>query len=370
LLSDAQFGALSTYFTLVYAVLGVPLGRLADTVSRKWLLAGGVTVWTSLTALGGMATSYAWLAASRLGVAVGEAACAPAATSWIGDLVPPERRARALARFMLAVPVGIALSFLATGPVAQALGWRTAMIVAAAPAALLVPALLLLQEPSRGATEPARTAGRSPLRLPVFRWITASGILVNFALYALSMFLPAFLMRWHGLSLAQAGVAAGIGHLAGGLGGGYVAGWLGDRHRNARLRWAGHAALAAAPFALAGTLQPGGAVITALVLISIAYGLLNVYYGLVYAAMHDIVPPQQRGTAMAVYFLAMYLCGASFGPLITGRLSDYLARIAAGAAPLNDLYRATGLQQAMLIIPVFTLALAASLYAGGRSAAR
>jgi hypothetical protein len=73
---------------------------------------------------------------------------------------------------------------------------------------------------------------------------------------------------------------------------------------------------------------------------------------------------------MAVYLLAMYLCGATFGPLVTGRLSDYLARIAAGAAPLNDLYRATGLQQAMLILPVFALALAASLYAGGRSAAR
>ena len=62
---------------------------------------------------------------TRLGVGIGEAACAPAATSWIGDLVPPERRARAMAGFMLAVPIGVMLSFAVSGPAAQAFGWRT-----------------------------------------------------------------------------------------------------------------------------------------------------------------------------------------------------------------------------------------------------
>jgi len=48
---------------------------------------------------------------SRIGVGVGEAACAPAATSWLGDLFPPDKRSRVLALFMLGVPVGGALSF-------------------------------------------------------------------------------------------------------------------------------------------------------------------------------------------------------------------------------------------------------------------
>ncbi len=96
------------------------------------------------------------------------------------------------------------------------------------------------------------------------------------------------------------------------------------------------------------------------------------YYGLVYAAIQDIVPPAVRATAMAIYFLAMYLCGASFGPLITGRLSDYLARTAAqaaGSAVVGEGYRAIGLHQAMYVIPVISAALALALYAGSRTIA-
>src|ERR1017187_582736 len=148
-LSDTQLGALPAVFTVIYAVAGLPLGRLADTWSRRKLLAIGVAVWAGLTALGGLAGSYVVLFATRLGVGIGEAVCAPAATSWIGDLVPAARRARAMAGFMMAVPVGVMLSSVITGPVAQAHGWRIALAVAAAPALLLAPALLWLQEPAR-----------------------------------------------------------------------------------------------------------------------------------------------------------------------------------------------------------------------------
>ena len=78
-------------------------------------MAAGVSVWAALTALGGLATSYAMLAATRLGVGIGEAVCAPAANSWIGALVPAGQRARAMAGFMMAVPVGVMLSFAITG---------------------------------------------------------------------------------------------------------------------------------------------------------------------------------------------------------------------------------------------------------------
>src|SRR5205085_5936357 len=139
--------------------IGIPIGRLADSRSRKKLLAAGVAVWAALTALGGWAASYPLLLASRLGVAVGEATCAPAATSWIGDLFPPHRRARPLALFMLGVPVGGALSYFLSGVTAQHFGWRVAMVVAAAPAVLMAPVILLLREPQRGASEWHKPAG-------------------------------------------------------------------------------------------------------------------------------------------------------------------------------------------------------------------
>jgi MFS family permease len=367
-LTDAQIGGLSTAFTLVYAVAGLPLGRLADRGSRKTLLAAGLAVWSSLTALGGLATGYVMLAVTRLGVAVGEAVCAPAATSWIGDLYPPERRARPLARFMLAVPVGVALSLIGSGAIAQAVGWRAALLLAAAPALLLFPALLLIHEPPRG--RPAAHHAleiRSLLRIPVFRWIIASGALLNFAMYAIAAFLPAFLSRWHGQTVAQAGWWSGIAHLGGGLAGGALAGWVGDRFPRRRLAAAAAAALAAAPLTFAAALQPRGALISAVVLLAGGYGLLNMYYGFVYAALQDVVAPALRGAAMAVYFLAMYLCGASFGPLLTGRLSDHLARAAAGTQPMNDSFRALGLQQAMFVLPAICVFLAAVLYLGSRS---
>src|SRR5438132_9204429 len=87
-LSDSAMGALGTAFTLLYAVVGVPLGRLTDRTRRTRILAAGVFVWSLLTAASGVARNYWQLFALRLGVGIGEATCAPAATSLIGDLYP------------------------------------------------------------------------------------------------------------------------------------------------------------------------------------------------------------------------------------------------------------------------------------------
>ena len=108
-------------------VIGEVGRKLIETildVSRKKLLAGGILIWSMLTGLTSLATTYAMLVFARLGFAVGEAAVAPTATSWIGDLFPATRRATPLALFMIGVPVGGALAFFFSGPVAQAYGWR------------------------------------------------------------------------------------------------------------------------------------------------------------------------------------------------------------------------------------------------------
>jgi predicted MFS family arabinose efflux permease len=379
-LSDTQIGWLGTYFTLLYAVVGLPLGRLADTISRKKLLAAGATVWGLLTAFAAWAWNFPSLAVSRLGVGVGEATAAPAATSWIGDLYPPQRRSRPLALFMLGVPVGGALSFFFSGPIAQRFGWRPAMVAAALPALLLAPVLLLLKEPERGASEARVHAQGSVwevLRIPTFWWIVISGVLVNFNLYAIGTFLPAFFGRVHHLQVGRAGVATGVVYAAGGLLGGTVGGFWGDfivrRRADGRMLVAALAALVAAPLAYFGVQQSAGALALAIPLLTLTYGLLNMYYGLVYASIQDIVAPALRGTTMAIYFLFMYLGGASFGPVLTGKLSDLMGRRAAAAAgspAVSEAFRALGLQQAMLVIPVLSLALGVVLWAGSRSMAR
>src|SRR5580658_8704467 len=377
-LSDTQIGLLSTGFTVIYGLAGLPLGRLADTTSRKRLLAVGVTVWAGLTGLGGLATSYAVLVATRLGVGIGEAVCAPAAVSWIGDAVPPQRRVRAMAVFMMAVPVGVLLSFSIGGAMAQAYGWRAALALAALPSVVLVPAILWLKEPKRtvvGTASAASAAARPAalMKIPAFWWIAASGSIVNFALYSFSSFFPAFLTRFHHLSVARAGVWAGLGSGAAGIVGALAAAALGDRVRGnlgrARMQLAAIASLIAAPAALLAIAAPSGEVAVAIPLMMLAYGLLQMYYGLVYAAMQDVVPANLRGAAMGGYFVVQYLGGAAWGPLVTGRLSDHFARTAANAGMAADAARAAGLHQAMYAIPALALALAAVLWAGARAIA-
>ncbi len=376
-LSDTQIGLMGSVFIWIYALVGVPFGRVADTWSRKKLLAIGLIVWTTLTATAGFASSYALLLFSRMGVGVGEAVCAPTGTSWLGDLFPTEKRARVLALFMLGVPVGGALGYFFSGPIAQAFGWRVAMMVAALPAVILVPALLLLHEPERGAGPREKGSIAEVLKIPTLWWIIASGVFINFNMYAIGSFLPAFLSRVHKLSVSSSGVATGVTYLVGGICGGSIAGYLGDRivHRrkDGRLLIAAVIAAIGAPFAYVGIVQPAGAMLLALVCITVAYGALNTYYGLVYSSIQDIVAPTQRGLTMAIYFMAMYLCGASFGPVLTGNLSDRLAKQAmqtAGAVKMSEAFKAVGLQQAMVIIPVLSLLLAVVLYAASRTIGR
>ncbi len=382
-LTDTQIGLLNTAFTVLYGIVGLPLGRLADRVSRKKLLALGVTVWAALTACARWVHSYPFLVFTRLGVGVGEATAAPTATSWIGDLYPAEGRSKPLALFMLGVPVGSALSLFFSGPMAQRFGWRAAMILAAAPALLLVPLLLMLNEPVRGAAErrvkPDAGVGSiwQVLRIPAFWWIAISGALVNFNLYAVGTFTPAFFGRIHRMGVARAGIVTGVIYAIGGVLGGSLAGAWGDRiihrGRSGRMLIAAAAAFVSAPLSYFGLSQGYGHIALVVSLLTIAYGLLNMYYGLVYASIQDIVPPALRGTSMAIYFLVMYLIGASWGTVIIGKLSDLLglhaARLARAsvAAGVPEAFKAIGLQQAMLLIPALSLALALVLWAGSRS---
>ncbi len=206
--------------------------------------------------------------------------------------------------------------------------------------------------------------------------IIISGALHNFNMYALGTFTASFLVRFHSVSIEQAGYVSGLVFGFGALGL-FVAGGLGDRAfrrgpaGRLHVAWIG-LALAIPCFLFALDAAPGQMWLCVAGLLP-GYLLLYFYYATVYATIQDIIEPASRGMAMAIYFCAMYLLGGVLGPLATGRLSDYFARQAAaveGSAELTEWHKAVGLHQAMYIVPILTAALVVVLFAASRTVKR
>ena len=409
-LSDTALGLLGTVFTLLYAVVGLPLGRLADRIERRWILAAGVFVWSLLTAASGMARNFSQLVSARLGVGVGEATCSPASTSLLGDLFPVTVRARAVAIWMLGLPLGNGLANGAGGWILQNWGWRKAFYVAAVPGIFCAAAALLLREPERGAAEDhaigARRRAGSPyllvLSIPTMLWIIASGALHNFNMYALGSFVAPFLVRVHRMNFFAAGWTAaavyGFSGILGLVGGGALADRLYRRRVDGRLIVGTWSIAICVPFMTLALMRPAGDVLGFALLMATGCGVMYGYYATVYSTLHDVVEPSMRGTAMALYFCAMYVLGASLGPVGTGLVSDYFtfqAAAAAGAveplpftalmsAELRSLiggakgfdlralepYRAQGLHTALYIVPLLASLLAGVLFAASRTVTR
>ncbi len=167
--SDAQIGFLyGTAFAVFYALFGIPLGRLADSWYRGRLMAMGLALWSSMTALSGFASSFTMLAVARIGVGIGEASASPAAYSMISDSFPKERRATALSIYSSGLYIGGAISLpiggfvvsrwntaypdVATAPLGLA-GWQAAFLAVGLPGLLLALWVLTLREPQRGASD-------------------------------------------------------------------------------------------------------------------------------------------------------------------------------------------------------------------------
>lgn len=409
-LSDTALGLLGTVFTLLYAVFGLPLGRMSDRIARKKILAAGVFVWSLLTAASGMARNFAQLIVARLGVGVGEATCSPASTSLIGDLYPTTSRARAVAIWMLGLPIGIGLANGMGGWILQHWGWRRAFFVAAIPGIACAVAALRIKEPPRGMVEEHAVGTRkrpgSPfalvLSIPTMWWVIASGALHNFNMYALGAFVSPFLVRFHKMTFQDAGWLAaavyGFTGIVGLLGGGLLADRLYQRRVDGRLIVGTASIVICTPFMFLALRQTAGSIWPFAILMGIGCGVMYAYYSTVYATIHDVVEPSLRGTAMALYFCAMYLLGASLGPVGTGLASDYFtfqAATAAGAVqPLSfsalmgaelrslvgeakgfDLralepFRADGLHTAMYVIPILAAILAVVLFAASRTVSK
>ena len=167
-ITDAEIGFLyGTAFAVFYAIFGIPLGRLGDVWSRRSLIALGLSFWSVMTAVSGLARSFGQLAAARVGVGIGEASATPAAFSMLSDSFPQRVRGTVLAIYSSGIYIGAGLGLLiggqivdrwnvaypgGDGPLGLA-GWQAAYLAVGLPGLLLAIWVRTLREPVRGAVD-------------------------------------------------------------------------------------------------------------------------------------------------------------------------------------------------------------------------
>ena len=201
-LGDAQLGFLfGTAFAIFYSLFGIPLGRLADSWYRGRLIAVGLGMWSTMTALSGLAASYGQLAFARVGVGIGEASASPAAYSLIADYFPARRRALAYALYSSGLYVGGGLSLPLGGWIAHTwssaytrssapfglAGWQAAFLAVGLPGLLLALWVLTLREPPRGLADGRAAPARKPGAWREFG-LEVAAILPPFTLWSVSRF--------------------------------------------------------------------------------------------------------------------------------------------------------------------------------------
>ena len=168
-ISDAQLGYLyGTSFAIFYSLFGIPLGRLADSWTRKKLISIGLALWSAMTALSGFSRGFAPLATFRVGVGIGEAAASPAAYSLLADYFPPRLRATALGVYASGASIGVGLGVFIGGAILDTWngwfpdtslaplglkGWQAAFLAVGLPGLVMALWVASMREPRRGQSD-------------------------------------------------------------------------------------------------------------------------------------------------------------------------------------------------------------------------
>jgi predicted MFS family arabinose efflux permease len=351
-LSDGQIGLMGGLaFSLVYALCALPLARLADRGSRTLVLAGSLATWSLFTGMGGLATSFPMLLATRTGVALGEAGALPASHSLISDLFQGRRRAFALALNTAGVPLGVLLGMAVGGLLLSHFHWRSVLLLAAAPGLVLAGLFALaVPEPERtgaGRHDRQPSIGESLATLSKqrsFLWLTLGATLTTFATAGGAAFGPSFFMRGHGLPIGQAGLLFGVMLGLSGLVGSITAGLIAQRRIRTDQRWLlwipAIGALIQMPLYCASWVV--ASLPAAIAMQSVAWFAGSSYLALSYAAVQAIAIPRMRAISSAVLQLALNLIGNVLGPIAVGGLSDALRSSTGQAAGLGDALAAGG----------------------------
>jgi MFS family permease len=349
MISDTQMSLLmGLSFALFYTVCGIPLGRLADTKSRRGLIAIGIIFWSAATAACGMAKLYWQFLLCRIGVGVGEAALSPAAYSLIADSFPAERRATAISVYSMGVYLGSGLAFLLGGLVIQfasaqgdvtlpVLGevrpWQLIFLILGAAGIVFTLLMLAVTEPTRrgvgaGVAVPLADVGRyirANRRTVLCHNFGFAGL--AFAGYGSAAWIPTFFIRTYGWDAGQVGIIYGsIVAVFGCLGivfGGRLADWMAKRgSTDANMRVGLYAAIGAVPCVLAFPLMETA--LWAAILTAPAVFFLSMPFGVAPAAIQEIMPNSMRGQASAIYLFVITLIGLGIGPTAVALVTDYV----------------------------------------------
>lgn len=327
-LSNLQVGLLyGSAFSVIYAFAGIPMGRLADRISRRWMIATGLFVWSLMTVVSGFATSFAVLIIARLLVGFSQAALSPAVYSLLADLFSPQKRATIFSFYASGIFLGIGLSFLAGGTIASEYNWQISLISVGIPGLILLPFVFWLVK------EPDRTVIRHSHDHAVFNDIkallrkkTIQYHLIGFSLLACTGYtILAFAGTILNDVFRRPDLIPHYGWFLFGVAGMVIlSGWAADRlakKKPERRFWMGiAAAVGGLPFYAAGLFHSdpywGFLFMGAGVLFSSSYN------GVAAALMQYLVPDDQRALAGGVYLFVISIAGFGLGPPFTGWLID------------------------------------------------
>jgi MFS family permease len=356
-ISDTEVSLLQGFaFAVFYALAAVPLGRLADTSSRRRLITAGIVVWTVAAAACGLAKNFWQLFIARVFVGVGEATLTPSAFSMIADLFRPGRVSLPVAVFTASSFVGSGLALLIGGyviamlsrteaihlPLVGALNtWEAAFIICALPGFLVALWFFLtVREPVRrsalveGATpdesvKPSLTEVWAFVRTNsrVFTAVFAGISVLAAVQFCLGAWVPAHFIRNHGWTPSEVGYAYGLIFLFCGTGGAISGGWIADRLQrqgiqDGHLRTAMWAALLAAPFVIAFPAVDDPRLAISLLAPVVFFGTMP--FGAGPALIPVICPPRMRGLLVAIYLLIANVIGQAGGPLVVALFTDWV----------------------------------------------
>ena len=336
--SDTFMGLLTGLaFAVFYTLMGIPIARIADRANRRNLIAVALAIWSTFTALQGVAQNAWQLMVFRIGVGVGEAGCSPPSHSIIADYYPQNRRASALGIYSLGIPVGILFGFLVGGWMEQYFGWRWAFFVVGLPGLLLALVVrFTVKEPPRGLSDQRTTEVAQPSVFSVVKYLLArrsfihmavGGGLAAFSGYGLITFAAAFFARTHGMSSGELGTYLGlIFGIPGGIGialGGRLADHFGEKDTRWFL-WVVAVALAVlVPFGVMVFVVNDG--LTAMACLVLPVMLGNFYQATTFAQTQTLVGLNLRSVASAILLFTLNIIGLALGPSAVGILSDMLA---------------------------------------------
>ncbi len=346
-ISDTQMSLLVGFaFAVLYTVAGIPLGYIADRGNRRRLIAIGITGWSAMTAVCGLAPNYLSLFLARVGVGIGEATLSPAAYSLLSDYFRKDKLGRAVAVYSIGVPLGSGIALMLGGlivdmatkmppvdlpGIANAAPWRLVFFMAALPGLAIALLMLLVREPARKGARAARR-GFGGVFAFVWQHRTTFGphflglSMLTLVIYGYMAWVPTFFARSHGMAPAAAGFWFGVILAAGGAIGLLMGGTLADRlfksgRKDAHLITILIATIGAAPFLILAPIASSPTL--AFLCLAPAMLIASMHGGVAGAALQLITPNRFRAQVTALYFFVANLIGFGLGPTAVAAITDY-----------------------------------------------